>query len=68
MKRAWDPAVLSVLWWRGPEPSVGDVLETSTGRRYLTECHGVNVEQLAREQLEAFILYARENLKMIYPH
>lgn len=34
MKRAWDPATLTVLWWYGTEPSVGDVLETSTGRRY----------------------------------
>ena len=35
MKRAWDPAVLTVLWWSGQDPNVGDVLETSTGRRYL---------------------------------
>ena len=34
MKRAWDLAVLSVLWWGGPDPSIGDVLQTSTGRRY----------------------------------
>ena len=34
MKRAWDPAVLTVLWWSGDEPKVGDVLKTSTGRRY----------------------------------
>lgn len=33
--RAWDPVVLSVKWWDGDEPSVGDCLETSTGRRYL---------------------------------
>lgn len=37
MKRAWDPAVLTVLWWKGPDPEVGDVLETSTGRRYLIQ-------------------------------
>lgn len=37
MKRAWDPAVLTVLWWHGEEPRVGDVLETSTGRRYLIQ-------------------------------
>ena len=34
MKRAWDQAVLTVLWWSGPDPEIGDVLETSTGRRY----------------------------------
>lgn len=34
MKRAWDPAVLTVLFWEGPDPAIGDVLETRTGRRY----------------------------------
>lgn len=37
MKRAWDPAVLPVLWWHGRQPEVGDVLQTSTGRRYLIQ-------------------------------
>jgi hypothetical protein len=30
-------AVLNVLWWHGDVPEVGDVLETSTGRRYLIQ-------------------------------
>ncbi len=32
------------------------------------QCNGVDVEQLAREQLDAFVRYAREHLKMVYPH
>jgi hypothetical protein len=27
-------------------------------------CHGIDVEPLAREQLEAFIQYARENMRL----
>lgn len=34
MKRPWDRTVLSVHFWKGTEPSPGDGLETSTGRRY----------------------------------
>ena len=37
MKRAWEPAVLSVNFWTGPAPVAGDGLETSTGRRYLIQ-------------------------------
>ncbi len=35
MKRAWDPARLTVNFWEGPPPQPGDTLRTRTGRQYL---------------------------------
>lgn len=32
------------------------------------ECHGIDVSQLAREQLEAFIPYAEANLNIVREH
>ena len=37
MKRAWDPVVLTVNFWHGPDPDVGDTLRTKTGRQYLIQ-------------------------------
>jgi hypothetical protein len=35
MKKPWDRTILTVHFWTATEPSPGDGLETSTGRRYL---------------------------------
>jgi hypothetical protein len=32
------------------------------------DCHGLEIEQLARDQIEAFIKFARENLGVMRPH
>lgn len=32
------------------------------------KCHAIDVNQLAREQLEAFIDYAKTNLKLVREH
>jgi hypothetical protein len=37
MKRIGDPAKLTVLFWKGPDPMPGDAVKTSTGRRYLIQ-------------------------------
>lgn len=54
MKRAWDQAVLSVLWWHGPDPEVGDILETSTGRRYLIQRFRLSKPVNGRTKIRAF--------------
>lgn len=35
MKQPWDLTLLTVHFWHGKPPAIGDGLETSTGRRYL---------------------------------
>lgn len=54
MKRAWDQAVLTVLWWHGPDPAVGDVLETSTGRRYLIQRFRLSRPVKGKTKIRAF--------------
>lgn len=54
MKRAWDKAVLTVLWWHGPDPEIGDVLETSTGRRYLVQRFRLSRPVKGRTKIRAF--------------
>jgi hypothetical protein len=36
-KLVGDRVRLRALWWDGPLPRAGDMLETSTGRRYLIQ-------------------------------
>lgn len=43
MKRPWDPVKLTVLFWHGNKPVVGDELQTRTGRRYLIQKVGAKV-------------------------
>lgn len=34
-KRIGDPITLTRHWWDAPEPRIGDILRTSTGRQYV---------------------------------